>query len=122
MQSLLMPEEKKMSTDIHNFSYRTPRFRADFNLLLHTEGESPLSLAGHCVDISEDGLRATFSKSLEVGSTVTLILPSAESKPLLRISARLTHRDREFHGFTFDFASEKERDCIGEYIASLRCR
>lgn len=108
-----------MSTDVHNFSYRTPRFPADFNVLLYTEGESPLSLCGHCVDISKDGLRATFSAPLEIGSIVTLILPSADSKPLLKLSARLINREHEFHGFTFIFPSPKERECIGGYISSL---
>jgi hypothetical protein len=109
-----------MSTNVYTFGYRAPRYPADFKLLLQAAGPPPLLLDGHCVDISEDGLRATFETALEVGAAVTLILPVARSSTSLRIAARLTNRQCNFHGFNFTFSSEEERDYMQGYVDSMR--
>ncbi len=111
-----------MSPEVYNFGYRTPRFPADFIVLLQAEGHPPRFVDGHCVNISEEGLRATFQTALEVGSAVSLILTLPGSPTSLRIAARLINRDGKFHGFTFVFASQKERDGIQAFIESLRAR
>lgn len=111
-----------MSDNIYNFEYRSPRFPADLSLLVQTSGTPPLLLDGRCLDISKEGLRATFHASLEVGSQVTLVMCLPGSSIPVRIAACLIRSEENDHGFTFIFSSQKERDCIDEYIESLHSR
>jgi len=109
-----------MANSIYSFGYRVPRFRTDFHLLLQAEDRQQALLDGRCTDISEDGLGAQVRASLEVGSTVTLILTLPGSTTSLRVAARVTNRKGEFHGFAFVFSSQRERDYVQKYVESLR--
>lgn len=109
-----------MLDSIYSFGYRLPRFRTDFHLLLQTADRQPLLLDGRCTDISEEGLGAQFPTALEIGSTVKLILTLPGSSISLHVSARVTNRKGEFHGFAFLFPSQQERDHVHNYIKSLR--
>ncbi len=111
-----------MSDNTYNFEYRSPRFPADLSLLVQTSGTPPLLLDGRCVDISKEGLRATFRAPLEVGSHVTLVMRLPGGSIPVRIAARLIRCEDDEHGFTFIFSSQKERDCIEGYIESLHSR
>ena len=104
---------------IHEFGYRTPRFRADFHFLLQTEGPESRVLDARCIDISEEGLAAQIAEHLSVGTRVVLILTLPGHSTTLRIIARVSNRTDEDHGFAFVFASKHEREDVQRYISSL---
>ena len=109
-----------MSQSIYNFGYRSPRFPANFRVLLQLEDRYPTLLEARCVDISEDGLRAECPSALEVGSIVILIMTLPGSSTSLRIKARVSNRQRDFHGVAFIFSSQKDREHVRDYVEQLR--
>ncbi len=105
---------------VQEFGYRTPRFRADFRLLVHTEPPDPKLLEARCSDISEDGLVAIVKETLVIGSRVEFILTLSDSSAPVRIAARVNNYQDSTYGFTFVFSSDTERNEIHRYIAALR--
>lgn len=105
---------------IQEFGYRVPRFHADFHFQLQVSDPQPRLVDACCIDISSDGLAAKMAESLPVGTCAILMLALPGHRDTLRISARVSHQQRENHGFVFRFGSQRERESIQKYIASLR--
>jgi len=101
---------------IYNYGYRTPRFPADFHLLLQTDDRLPRLLNAHCTNLSEDGLAVENNDPLEIGGKVTLILTLPGNPTSMRITARVTNRHKDGYGLAFVFCSENERNYISEYL------
>jgi hypothetical protein len=104
---------------IREYGYRKPRFRVDFHFLVQTEGRGSRLLDAHCVDLSEDGLGAQIPDRLEVGTRVNFILTLPGSATSVRLSAVVTYLRDEWHGCTFVFSSQEERDFVQRYVATL---
>lgn len=109
-----------MSKAVYSFGYRVPRFRTDFHLLLQTEAQQASLLDGRCTDISQDGLGAEFSATLEIGTHVKLIFTLPGSSASLRVGARVSNRSGDFYGFAFTFTCESDRERVHSYIQSLQ--
>ena len=72
---------------------------------------------GTCTDISESGLRGTFSEDLAPGSQGLLTLYHEEHT--CQMQAKIySIRDKEV-GIRFSFSSEKERDAMAALIKFL---
>jgi hypothetical protein len=107
-------------TAIQDYGYRLPRFPADFSLVLQVSDPAPSLLDARCRDISEDGLAARISESLNVGACVTLLLTLPARPASLPIAATVSHQDHGEHGFAFRFSSQNEREQVQKYVLSLR--
>jgi hypothetical protein len=108
------------SQRVQEFGYRKPRFRADFHILVQTEGPDSRLFDARCTDISEDGLAARITESVSIGSRVAFILTLPGSSAPVRISATVNNQQDETYGFTFVFSSQEERNLIHRYLARLR--
>lgn len=106
-------------SEIHDFGYRAPRYRADFYFLLQTDGPEARLLHARCRDISEDGLAAQIVEKLDVGTRVTLILTLPGNPNSIRIAAQISNRQDEDHGCVFLFRSLNERQILRDYLATL---
>ncbi len=106
--------------NIQEFGYRTPRFPADFHFLMQVEDPNPRLIDARCTDISSDGLAAKMPGSLPVGQQVTLMLALPGESNTLRVVARVSHQHHGEHGFAFVFSSQRERESIQKYLASVR--
>jgi PilZ domain-containing protein len=114
-------ENPELVTDnIYSYGYRAPRYRADFRLLVQSGDRVPALLDARCTDLSEDGLAAKTKASLEIGTTVTLIMTLPGISNSMRIAARVTNRQVEGYGFAFIFSSHNERSYMHEYLESRR--
>jgi hypothetical protein len=109
-----------MIDKIYDFTYRTPRFPADFRLLLQTDDLPPRLLDARCSNLSEDGLAVEISEPLEIGAKVTLILNLPGEPTAMRIAAKVFNRHPDGYGCAFIFSSESERKYICDYLASPR--
>jgi Tfp pilus assembly protein PilZ len=105
---------------ISNYGYRTPRFRADFRLLMQIDDRHPALLDAQCTDLSEEGLAADTKASLEIGVQVTLILALPGTSTPMRVSAKVIHRQSKGYGFAFVFSSADQRRHMSEYLESRR--
>ncbi len=75
---------------------------------------------GTCTDISESGLRGTFSEEIAPGSQGLLTLYHVEQ--VCQMHARIESiRDKEVR-VHFTFSSEKEREAMSSLIKSLSTR
>jgi hypothetical protein len=113
-----MTEGRK--SNIQEFGYRVPRFRANFHFQLQTSDPKPRLVDAQCVDISSDGMAAKLAESLTIGQPVALMLSLPGRATTLRIAARVSHQQRGEHGFVFVFSSQQERESIQKYLSSLR--
>ena len=118
--NLLLESKPNVTDKIYNYGYRTPRFPADFRLLLQTDDRLPALLEAHCSNLSEGGLAAEINEPLEIGAKVTLILTLPGKSASMRIAARVAYRNRNGYGFAFIFSSQNERNYICDYLASQR--
>ncbi len=117
----VQPDNKpNMTEKIYDYGYRTPRFPADFRLLVQTDDRLPALLDARCSNLSEDGLAAEIVGGLEIGVKVTLILSLPGNPTSMRIAARVTNRNDDGYGFAFIFSSQKERSYIFDYLSSQR--
>lgn len=106
--------------NVQEFGYRAPRYPANFHFLLQTSDPKPRLLDAQCIDISSDGMAAKMAESLNVGTSVTLMLALPGRANTLRIAARVGHQQGGEHGFVFVFSSQQERESIQKYVASMR--
>jgi PilZ domain len=119
--NLLRESKLKVTDGIYNYGYRTPRFPADFRLLLQTDDRLPTLLDARCLNLSEDGFAAAeIKQTLEIGAKVTLILTLPGNPTSMRIAAKVTNRNLDGYGFAFIFSSQNERNYICDYLASQR--
>lgn len=109
-----------MTTKIHDYGYRTPRYQADFRLLLQCAPPSTVLIDARCTALSEDGLAAEVNMPLEVGTRVMLILMLPGKTRSIKIGARVTNRQLEVYGFAFIFSSLHEQKYMRDYIESQR--
>jgi PilZ domain len=117
-----------MADNVSNFEYRSPRFRADFRLLVQTGHPHPAILNGRCVDLSEDGLAAEIlapeirasglRESLEIGAEVTIIMTLPGNSNTTTFAARVTNQKVGSYGFAFIFSSKAEQAYMHEYLES----
>ena len=109
-----------MAENIYHYGYRSPRYRADFCLLLQTDERLPTLADARCTDLSEDGLAVKTKASLQIGAKVILILTLPGISTSMRIAARVTNRQVDGYGFAFIFSSQNERSYMHEYLDSRR--
>ena len=88
--------------------------------MLQVSDPEPRLLDARCRDISEDGLAARISVSLDVGTRVTLLLTLPGKSVSLPIAATVSHQDHGDHGFAFKFSSQNEREQVQKYVLTLR--
>jgi PilZ domain len=108
-----------VTDNIYNYGYRLPRFRGDFRLFLQIDDCHSVLLDARCKDLSEAGLAAEISVSLEVGAKVTLILTLPGTSTSMRIAAKVIHHKDQIHGFAFSFSSPSQQLSIHKYLESL---
>jgi hypothetical protein len=101
---------------MYDYGYRSPRFSADFQLLVHRGHPEPAVFDARCTMLSEDGLAAELNGSLEVGTPVTLIFTLPGTFTPLRIEARVTNRQLNGYGFAFILCSDQIQLYIRGYL------
>jgi len=109
-----------MSNCTQKFEYRPPRFQTDFPICLQCDRPSTGLIHGQCTNISEDGLGAVFTASLDLGSLVNLLFTLPRSSTSTRVAARVVTKVEDSYGFVFLFPSQAQRDSVRRYIASVR--
>jgi hypothetical protein len=109
-----------VTDNIYSYGYRAPRYPADFRLLLQTDERIPALLDARCTDLSEGGLAAKTKASLQIGTTVTLIMTLPGVSTSMRIAARVTNRQVEGYGLAFIFSSNNDRSYMHNYLESRR--
>jgi len=117
-----------MPDNVSNYEYRSPRFRADFQLVVQTGHPHSALLNARCIDLSEDGLAAQIlvpeihaaeiRKSLEVGAKVTIIMTLPGNSNTTTLAARVTNQKIGSYGFAFVFSSKAERASMHDYFES----
>jgi hypothetical protein len=99
---------------IRSFLYRSPRFTADCRMDF-IQGDTVT--LGTCTDISESGLRGTFSVDVAPGSQGLLTLYHAEQTCQMQAKVH-SIRNKEVR-IRFRFDSDKERDAMAALIKFL---
>jgi hypothetical protein len=99
---------------IRKFEYRPCRVAAEFGVDFVAEGKT---IRGICRDVSNSGVRATFSGSLAVGNSGLLILRHAVG--VLELEAQVAYVDELQVGLEFRFKTPWECAMTIEYVASI---
>jgi hypothetical protein len=104
----------QVSTRMRRFLYRLPRFKAEIPMDL-VLGDAVI--LGICLDLSESGLRGSFSHPVTVGAEglITLYHEGQSFQVQARIDALRTSEAR----VSFRFASEQERQGLRVFMKSL---
>jgi hypothetical protein len=106
-------------SNIKQYGYRKPRFKADFRLWLETEGPNARMLDARCFDLGEDGLGAQLADRLQVNSRVKFVFSLPHSPTSVHIAAKVVSCNEHTHGFMFLYSSQLERDFIHQCLADL---
>lgn len=99
---------------MHKFSYRAPRFRADFAVHLKLQN---LSLKARCNEISMEGMRVEAAEPLMKDALGTVSFLGGDSHPELNV--RVAHTSSMGEGLEFIYGSERERTVVAQLIAKL---
>jgi hypothetical protein len=103
------------TTRMRSFLYRFPRLKAHLPMDLIVGSAVVL---GHCLDISESGLRGTFADSVPSGTEGLLTLYRGEQS--IQVHARVN----SFHGdearLRFRYDSDQEREAVRSFLTLLR--
>jgi hypothetical protein len=99
---------------MHRFSYRAPRFRADFAVHLKLQH---LSLKARCNEISMEGMRVEIAEPLVKDALGTVSFLCCDSHQ--QLSVRVAHASSRGEGLEFIYGSERERAAMARLIASL---
>jgi hypothetical protein len=99
---------------MHKFSYRAPRFQADFavHLKLHN-----LNLRARCTEISIEGMRVETAEPLTRDTLGTVSFLCSDSRQ--ELSVRVAHTSSMGEGLEFIYGSERERAVVTRLIADL---
>jgi len=102
---------------IRNFLYRLPRFDANCRMdFIHGD----VVLLGICSNLSQSGLRGTFSEHVASGSEGLLTLYFEDRQ--VEVHARIDSRREEEVRVKFQFTTEKERSAMRELIDLITLR
>lgn len=99
---------------MHKFSYRAPRFRADFVVHLKLQN---LSLKARCTEISMEGMRVETAEPLMKDTLGTASFPCCD--PRQELNVRVAHIGSMGEGLEFIYGSERERAAVARLIANL---
>jgi PilZ domain len=113
---MLCEDGLQVTNGVYNYGYRSPRYSADFRLLVHTLGGQPAVLDAHCTMLSEDGLAAEVNGPLEAGMPVTLTFTLPWTTAQLRIDSRVTNRQLNGYGFAFIGCSDQIQLYLRDYL------
>jgi hypothetical protein len=94
---------------------RAPRFPFDQRLKVKTQGEGDgeeIILYGRIIDLSEMGLGAVISGTLERGATVSLEFSTGVGKPTLQLTAVVRYARGFRHGFEFSGLLRSDLECL----------
>ncbi len=105
--------------EFHSYRYRAARYAANFPVLLETRSPQSRAIQGHCTDVSEDGMAAELNGQLPLGCTVTLGFTLPPAGTSIRVTARVTHRCADHHGFAFLYSSAAEANEVRRNISSF---
>jgi len=97
---------------MRKFEYRTPRLRGNFSVDFLM---SDHALHGHCINVSDTGIRATLDGDVLAGGTGSLIL--RHSRHTLTVQAVVTHLQIGEVGFSFIFHTEEQRELARKFLA-----
>jgi hypothetical protein len=101
---------------LYDYGYRSPRYSADFRLLVHCIHPEAAVFDARCTMLSEDGLAAELSGYLELGTIATLIFTLPQTATPLRIGARVTNRQLNGYGFAFILFSDQVQLYLRDYL------
>ena len=96
------------------FSFRAPRFRADFAVHLKLQHHS---LKGRCTEISMTGMRVETAEPLMKDTLGTVSFLCCDSH--LELNVRVAHTGSVGDGLEFIYESEREQAAVARLIASL---
>lgn len=99
---------------MHIFSFRAPRFRADFAVHLKLQH---LSLKGRCTEISMSGMRVETAEPLMKETLGTVSFLCCDSH--LDLNIRVAHTGSVGNGLEFIYESEREQAAVARLIATL---
>lgn len=92
---------------------RTPRYPFDQRLKVKAEGDGEeIILYGRIIDLSEMGLGAVISGSLERGATVLLEFSTGPGNATLQLTAVVRYARGFRHGFEFSSLRTSELECL----------
>lgn len=99
---------------MHKFSYRAPRFRADFAVHLKLQN---VSLKARCNEISVEGMRVETAEPLMKDALGTVSFVGCD--PRQELNVRVAHTSSRGEGLEFIYGSERERAAVAELIVKL---
>ena len=92
---------------------RAPRYPFDQRLKVKAQGDGEgIILYGRIIDLSEMGLGAVISGSLERGATISLEFSTAPGKPTLQLTAVVRYTRGFRHGFEFSGLRTSEHEFL----------
>ena len=92
---------------------RAPRYAFDQRLKVKAQGDGEgIILYGRIIDLSEMGLGAVISGSLEGGTTVSLEFSTGPGKPTLLLTAVVRYARGFRHGFEFSGLLRNDLECL----------
>jgi hypothetical protein len=100
------------------YTYRAPRYYADFRFLLQLLDPRPKIFEARCTELSENGLAAEVNAPLAEGTQVTMILTLPDSQRSMRIDASVTNLLRGSYGFAFVSPSADTQCYLRNYLES----
>ena len=99
---------------MHKFSYRSPRYVADFPVELIHEN---LVIEGRCTEISTDGMQLELRRPLPPDFRGQACLTWHDVQ--IEVQVRLAHTGSRQDALRFVFDSEKERVAVADLVARL---
>ena len=99
---------------MHKFSYRAPRFRADFAVQLKLQH---LNLKARCTEIGMEGMRVETAEPLmrDALGTVSFFYCNLRQE----LNVRVAHTSSMGEGLEFIYGSERERAAVAQLIAKV---
>lgn len=99
---------------IQKYKYRTPRFVIDIPVQMTLRNST---IAGRCIDISEEGMRVECPRPdlLYSHGTVTMTHPAWTQE----LNMRVAYTNSTHAGLVFVYRSQRERTMVAQVVASL---
>lgn len=113
--------EKLKNGLLRTFQYRSPRMPARFSfwLQVETEGDKKDLIPALGADISCKGIGADLEHSLQVGTTVKVIIPTSSRQTPFIIPARVASQQGQRHGFVFVVSDAEQTTEIATVMCAL---
>lgn len=103
--------------EMHSFAYRLPRYAVDCPVTLCESADRQNPVEARCTSISYEGISVDCAVPFPVGSSLFLSFSCRDI--FLVLNTRVAYCSGSRYGLVFLFASDEERDSVGQLVDLL---